>query len=409
MSDPIQFVENGSVTTPSGFKACGITAGLKASGKADMAMVYSDVPANFAGAFTSCLFAAAPVQLCRQRVLKSKFIQAIIVNSGNANACTGKPGLENAEKTCAAVAAVLGISPEAVMVSSTGRIGVNLNMEKIMNGVALAAKSLCSDGGLDAAKAIMTTDTVHKCAAVTLNLNGRKISIGGMTKGAGMISPKMVLPHATMLCYITTDAQIDNALLAEMLGNGVDGSFNRITIDNDMSTNDSCILMANGKSGVSIAAGSEEAALFSEALGRLMQHLAVAMVRDGEGATKLITVDVTGARNRDEAEKAARAVANSMLCKTAWFGGDPNWGRVAAALGYSGAMFEQEKVDVFYNDKPVIRQGKDAGTPEKTLAAEMAGKEFTIFCRLNAGDGAYHIWTCDLTYEYVKINAEYTT
>lgn len=409
MHDPIRFVENGSVTTPAGFKACGVTAGLKASGKADMAMVYSEVPANFAGAFTSCLFAAAPVLLCRRRVLESRFIQAIIVNSGNANACTGKTGLDNAAGTCDAVAAALGIGAEAVMVSSTGRIGVNLNMEKILGGVELAVKALSSEGGLAAAKAIMTTDTVHKCAAVTFEVNGRKVSIGGMTKGAGMISPKMILPHATMLCYITTDAKIDNALLADMLGAGVDGSFNRITIDNDMSTNDSCVIMANGRSGVAVASGSAEAALFGEALGRLMKHLAVAMVRDGEGATKLITVDVTGGRNREEAEKAARAVANSMLCKTAWFGGDPNWGRVAAALGYSGAVFDPEKVDVFYNDKPVIRQGQDAGTPEKVLAAEMAGREFTIFCRLNAGGAAYHIWTSDLTYEYVKINAEYTT
>ncbi len=409
MHDEITFVEGGSVTTPAGFKASGVTAGLKASGKADMAMVYSEVPANFAGAFTSCLFAAAPVQLCRRRVLESKFLQAVVVNSGNANACTGKPGLDNAEKTCEAAAAALGINPEAVMVSSTGRIGVNLNMEKILNGVALAARALDSNGGLTAAKAIMTTDTVHKCAAVTFDVNGRKVSIGGMTKGSGMISPKMVLPHATMLCYITTDAQVDNALLAEMLGVGVDGSFNRITIDNDMSTNDTCVIMANGKSGAVISAGSPAAALFSEALGQLMKHLAVAMVRDGEGVTKLITVDVSGARNREDAEKAARAVANSMLCKTAWFGGDPNWGRVAAALGYSGALFAPEKVDVFYNDKPVIRQGQDAGTPEKVLAAEMAGREFTISCRLNAGDASYHIWTSDLTYEYVKINAEYTT
>lgn len=409
MHDQIMFVEGGSVTTPAGFKACGVTAGLKASGKADMAMVYSEVPANFAGAFTSCLFAAAPVQLCRRRVLESKFLQAVVVNSGNANACTGKSGLDNAVKTCEAAAAALGIKPEAVMVSSTGRIGVNMNMEKILNGVELAVKALDGNGGLAAAKAIMTTDTVHKCAAVTFDVNGRKVSIGGMTKGAGMISPKMVLPHATMLCYITTDAQVDNALLAEMLGVGVDGSFNRITIDNDMSTNDTCVIMANGKSGAAISAGSPEAALFSEALGQLMKHLAIAMVRDGEGVTKLITVDISGARNREDAEKAARAVANSMLCKTAWFGGDPNWGRVAAALGYSGALFAPEKVDVFYNDKPVIRQGQDAGTPEKVLAAEMAGREFTISCHLNAGDVSYNIWTSDLTYEYVKINAEYTT
>ncbi|MDD3116411.1 MAG: bifunctional glutamate N-acetyltransferase/amino-acid acetyltransferase ArgJ [Lentisphaerae bacterium] len=409
MNDFFKFVENGSITTPQGFRACGVTAGLKASGKADMALIFSEIPANFAGAFTSCLFAAAPVQVDRKRVLDSKFVQAIIVNSGNANACTGRIGLENAEKTCQMTAQKMGLTPDAVMVSSTGRIGVQLNMAKIAKGIELAAAALSNDGGSDAARAIMTTDTVPKTAAVTFTIDGKPVSIGAMTKGAGMISPKMVLPHATMLCYITTDARIENSLLAKMLGIGVDLSFNRITIDNDMSTNDSCIIMANGKSGITIQQNSTNAELFQQALSALLKKLAVAMVKDGEGATKLVNIEIHGAASRVDAEKAAKAVANSMLCKTAWFGGDPNWGRVAAALGYSGAIFEPEKVDVYYNSKPVIKKGQDAGTPEKELAAEMAGREFTIKCNLNAGSVDYNVWTSDLSYEYVKINAEYTT
>lgn len=409
MIENFRFVEKGCITTPVGFKASGVTAGLKASGNADMALIFSETPANFAGAFTSCLFAAAPVQLDRQRVLNSKYLQAIIVNSGNANACTGQEGLRNAEKTCALTAGKLGVEAESVMVSSTGRIGVQLNMAKISKGVELAVNALASDGGHVAARAIMTTDTVPKTAAVTFELDGKSVSIGAMTKGAGMISPKMALPHATMLCYITTDARIENALLAKMLGVGVDLSFNRITIDNDMSTNDSCVIMANGKSGATVIEGSPAAELFQNALNGLLENLAIAMVKDGEGATKLINIKIHGARNRDEAEKAAKAVANSMLCKTAWFGGDPNWGRVAAALGYSGAVFEQEKVDVYYNSKPVIKNGQDAGTLEKELAAEMAGKEFTISCYLNAGTAQHNVWTSDLSYDYVKINAEYTT
>ncbi len=409
MNKNITVIENGGVTSPAGFKAAGITAGIKASGKPDMAMVFSEKPAEFAGAFTSCLFAAAPVLLDRERCLNSKFIQAVIVNSGNANACTGKKGLESARRMSELAAAELGIAPEAVMVSSTGRIGVQLNLEIIGKGIKMAAGALKSDGGQEAARAIMTTDTVPKSAAVSFQVNGKTITIGGMTKGAGMISPKMVLPHATMLCYLTTDAAADNELLREMLGEGVDASFNRITIDNDMSTNDTCLIMANGASGVRIMKNTPEAELFHDALSTLMKKLAIAMVNDGEGITKVVTVEIYGAANRGDAEKAARAVANSMLCKTAWFGGDPNWGRVAAALGYSGATFAPEKVDVFYNDKPVIKEGQDAGTPEKELAAVMANREFTIKCMLNCGNVDYNIWTSDLTYEYVKINAEYTT
>ena len=403
------FVENGSVTTPNGFSAAGITAGLKRSGNPDMAMIFSRVPANFGAAFTSCTFAAAPVMLDRQTTLKSPFIQAVTINSGNANACTGSTGMRNAEIMCELTAAELNIAPEAVMVSSTGRIGVQMPMQIISDGIKLAAKSLSENGGLDAAGAIMTTDTVRKSLAVQLEIDGKIVSIGAMTKGAGMIDPKMVVPHATMLCYITTDAKVSNALLNEFVGRGVNNSFNRITVDGDMSTNDTTILMANGLSGVEIKAGTPQAELFFSAVQEIMQRLAKMMVMDGEGATKFVTIKIVNAKDDSDAKLAAEAIGNSLLCKTAWFGCDPNWGRVVAALGYSTAAFDAEKVNIFYDDYPVVKAGGDAGTPEATLAEVLKKREFTILVDLNAGNGEFWGWSCDISYEYVKINAEYNT
>ncbi|MFA7231204.1 MAG: bifunctional glutamate N-acetyltransferase/amino-acid acetyltransferase ArgJ [Victivallaceae bacterium] len=409
MNKDFKEIANGSVTSPRSFKASGITAGLKRSGAPDMAMIYSDVPANFSGAFTSCTFAAAPVQVCRNRVLTQQKIQAIIVNSGNANACTGKQGVINAEKMCAVTASELGIKPEAIMVSSTGRIGVQLPLHIIEPGIAKAAAALAADGGPVAARAIMTTDTVPKAAAVSFEIDGKAVTIGAMTKGAGMIDPKMRVPHATMLCYITTDAGIENQLLAEFIKSGVEESFNRITIDGDMSTNDTTIIMANGQSGIKIEKDSSGAQMFYAGLLFLMQKLARMMVLDGEGATKFVTVKINNAPTEKDAALCAEAIANSLLCKTAWFGCDPNWGRIVAALGYSGAEFDPDKVTVHYNDKPVVIDGQDAGTPEKELAVVLKDKEFTITVNLNAGNFDYWVWTCDISYEYVKINAEYHT
>ena len=405
----IKFVNGGSVTSPAGFCASGITCGLKRSGNPDLAMVFSKVPANFAGAFTSCRFAAAPVILDRERVLKQDKIQAVVVNSGIANACTGQPGYEDAVKMCEIAADALKIAPEAVLVSSTGRIGSRLPMVTVDKGIRLAAAALRPDGGQEAAVAIMTTDTRPKARAVTLEVDGRTITIGGMTKGAGMISPKMTVPHATMLCYITTDAALDNAVLAKMIGAGVDVSFNRINIDGDMSTNDTVIIMANGVSGVKIVADTPAAELFYQAMVKVMQELAMEMVRDGEGASKFVTLDIRNAATPEDARKCAEAISNSLLCKTAWFGCDPNWGRVIAAIGYSGAIFTPEKVKLDYNDLPVVRNGMDAGTPESVLAEILKKGEFTIKVDLGAGTCDWKMWTSDITYEYVKINAEYHT
>lgn len=403
------WIDGGSVTSVPGFRAAGVTAGFKRSGAPDFAMIASDVPANFAGAFTSCTFAAAPVQVCRKRVLESEYLRAAAINSGNANACTGATGIANAERTCELVAVRLGVKPEEVAVSSTGRIGVQMPMATIERGIDLAAAALSDKGGPTAAEAIMTTDTVPKSVALQLEIGGKTVTIGAMTKGAGMINPAMTVPHATMLCYITTDVKADNALLRDMIGANVADSFNRITVDGDMSTNDTTIVMANGLSGIELKAGTPEAALFQEALLTVMQDLARRMVMDGEGATKFVTVKVVHSRSKENAKLCAEAVANSLLCKTAWFGGDPNWGRVVAALGYSGATFDPDKTDIYYDGMPVVRQGGDAGTPESALCGIVKQREFTVLVDQNEGDAEYWVWTSDISYEYVKINADYHT
>ena len=403
------WIDGGSVTSVPGFRAAGVTAGFKRSGAPDFAMIASDVPANFAGAFTSCTFAAAPVQVCRKRVLESEYLRAAAINSGNANACTGATGIANAERTCELVAVRLGVKPEEVAVSSTGRIGVQMPMATIQRGIDLAAAALSDKGGPTAAEAIMTTDTVPKSVALQLEIGGKTVTIGAMTKGAGMIDPAMTVPHATMLCYITTDVKADNALLRDMIGANVADSFNRITVDGDMSTNDTTIVMANGLSGIELKAGTPEAALFQEALLTVMQDLARRMVMDGEGATKFVTVKVVHSRSKENAKLCAEAVANSLLCKTAWFGGDPNWGRVVAALGYSGATFDPDKTDIYYDGMPVVRQGGDAGTPESALCGIVKQREFTVLVDQNEGDAEYWVWTSDISYEYVKINADYHT
>ncbi len=404
------FVENGSVTSPLGFLACGVIAGLKKNKAPDLAMIESETECSFAATFTSNLFPAAPVQYDREICANSPKIRAVVANSGVANACTGLDGYNNAKRMAELTAGALSVPVGQVMIASTGRIGVQLPMDLIENGIREAAKSLTHNGGSSAAHAIMTTDTRPKELAVSFPVGDRIVTIGGMCKGAGMIAPKMaVAPHATMLCFLTTDADIDNALLSELLGNAVEASFNHITVDNDMSTNDTVILMANGASGAKIGKGSEAAEHFAEALGMVTEHLARSIVFDGEGVTKFVTVEVTGAASERDAELAARAIANSPLCKTAWFGCDPNWGRILAAAGYSGAVFSQENVSLDFDELPVVRGGLDAGTPESELAELMKRREFTVKIDLGEGEASATIWTSDFTYEYVKINADYHT
>ena len=255
----------------------------------------------------------------------------------------------------------------------------------------------------------MTTDTVPKAAAVEATVNGKKFRIGAITKGAGMIDPHLTTPHATMICIVTTDAKISKAQLQKILQINADASFNRITVDGDMSTNDTVLILANGNSGITVAPDSPEESVFAEALLAVMQNLARRMVLDGEGATKFVEVKVKNARSEKDARLAAEAVGNSLLCKTAWFGNDPNWGRVVAALGYSGAQFDPDKCDIYLDDIPVVRNGGDAGTQEEALLNTVKQREYTITCDFKDGDAEYWVWSSDVSYEYVKINADYHT
>ncbi len=408
-SDQLITITGGGVTSPLGYLASGVAAGIKESGKPDMAMIMSEVPANFSASFTTCKFQAAPVQLDSRKTLEQPFIQAVTVNSGNANACTGKVGYHDAEEMCKTTGKVLDISPDAVMVCSTGKIGDRLPMDKINAGIEHAGSQLSADGGAAAAKAIMTTDLVSKEAAVKFMVNGKTVTVGGMTKGSGMIAPRMTVPHATMLAFITTDAKVENALLGKLLSCNLDKSFNSITVDGDMSTNDTLILMANGKSGVEITDGSPEAELLSLALAEVMGSLAKQIVMDGEGVTKFVTLNVGNARSVDEARACATAVSNSLLCKTAWFGCDPNWGRILAAAGRSGAKFDPEKFSLYFDEFPVVENGSYNLTSMKELAEVMKKPEFTVWIDLNSGSADFTMWTNDLSYDYVKINAEYHT
>ena len=410
-SEHFDFVENGGVASAEGFSAAGVAAGFKKSGKPDFAVILSDRPCEAAGTFTSNLFPAAPVRLCRERLAAGSKIRAVIVNSGIANACTGAEGYSRAQRSTEIAASLLGVPADSVLAASTGRIGDPLPMDILEKGLHEAVRGLAHGNGTAAAEAIMTTDTRRKEIAVTVRIGGRTVTVGGMTKGAGMISPRMLVcrPHATMLCFLTTDAAIAADDLPKFIEEGVRVSFNRISVDNDMSTNDTCLLLANGASGVSIAHGTQEGALFAEALRMVMQHLAKAMVLDGEGSTKFISVEVNGARNAAEAELCAKAVADSMLCKTAWFGGDPNWGRVLAAAGYSGAHFSPENVSLDFDEMPVVRHGLSAGTTEAELAPVVARREFRVILDLGEGLASCVRWTSDISHEYVTINADYHT
>lgn len=395
----------GGVTAPAGFRAAGVKAGIKLN-KKDMALIVADRPAVVAGVFTLNSVKAAPVILCRRRMKERRLAQAIIVNSGNANACTGRKGLADAESMAATTAGLLNISPSLALVCSTGTIGVPLPMEKIKRGIRLAAGSLKRNGGSEAAKAIMTTDRRSKQAAVRLYVGGRKVTIGAMAKGAGMIAPNM----ATLLAFITTDAAVDQAALQEALSFAVEESFNRILIDGDQSTNDTVLCLANGLSGnKTLTKRQPEWSIFKSALTALCRKLAHMIVEDGEGVTKVVRLIVRGGKSRTEAEKVARAIARSPLVKTSWFGADPNWGRIMCAIGYSGAAVNPEKISIDYNGRFAVINGKSAVLPSDMLKKIIAGKEFTIGVDLCRGRASYSMLTCDCSLDYVRINADYMT
>ena len=402
MPDIFREIDN-CVTAPRGFRA-GVTAcGIKSDAAIkDLAILVSDVPCVAAGTFTTSSTRAAPVIVCQER-LKSGKAQAVIVNSGNANCATGDLGLRNAYRMTEFVARHFHLEEELVLCSSTGIIGRQLPIEKIQTGVP--AIELSADQGNAFSEAILTTDTHPKRIALEFQIEGRTVRLGGVTKGAGMIYPNM----ATMLCYLTTDAALEQDWMRAELQNAVADSFNMMAMDGDMSTNDTCILFANGLVvNTPINAQHPEAETFREALRLVTQYLAREMARDGEGATKLMTVFVQGARDKADAVKAARAITVSPLWQCALAGGDPNWGRIVAALGASGCALNQSNYDIFIGDVQLMKQGLAAQYDQVAAKAAMAGSEVTISIDLHLGEGKATAWGCDLTHGYIDENTLYT-
>lgn len=399
-------IAGGNICSPQGFKAAGGFGGIKdGSTKLDVALLESERKASAAAVYTTNQVQAAPLYVCRE-YLRDGSARAVVLNSGNANACTGEQGMDNARAMCAQVGQALGIDSEEVLVCSTGVIGVQLPMNAIEKGIAAAVAARSTAGGDDAAVAIMTTDTVPKTYAVEVDIDGTKIRVGGMTKGSGMIAPNM----ATMLGVVTTDAAVAPALLRELLSTAVKRSFNCITVDGDMSTNDTVIVLANGAAGGGeLLAGSEATALFAEALEVVCRELARMIARDGEGATKLVAIEVHGARSEEEARQVGLSVANSNLVKTAIFGRDPNWGRILCAMGYAGVVMDPQKVEVALCGTPIYGAGSGLAFDHKALVEAMSAENIPIVIDLAAGSERAEIFTCDLSYDYVRINAEYTT
>lgn len=397
-----------------GFRFAGVRAGIKASGKRDVAVLFSDVPAVAAAAFTTNRVQAAPVKLGIERAAGGR-LQAIVVNSGIANAYTGGDGLKVARHMCGVAAQELRIDPKLVIPSSTGRIGVPLPVDKVESGIRAACRALSPEGFHDALEAIMTTDAFPKFGSESIVVDGREIAVGGMAKGAGMIAPRMkqqgAAKHATMLAYLMTDAAVTPAALRRALDVGLAESFNAVLVDGDTSTNDTLVLLANGIAGnTPITVRSKEFPAFCGAIGRLMEKLSRALIKDGEGATKVVDIHVRGAKSVRDAERAAEAIARSPLCKTAFFGSDPNMGRVICALGYSGADFDPERIDVFLDDLQIVRRGRELTSGiEKQAHTKMCADEFTLTIDLRAGNAVARRVTSDLSVEYVHFNSAYST
>ena len=387
-----------------GFKASAVKAGLKKDKGLDLALIFSERETAVAGVFTTNKVVAAPVILTREHI-KSGRARAIIANAGNANACTGKAGFNDARRTAELVADRLGIGADEVLVASTGVIGQPLNVDRIAEAMPALVERLSPDGIPTAARAIMTTDSFPKISHFEGHAGGRPYRILGVAKGAGMIMPNM----ATMLCFIVSDIRIDSNDLNGVLSSSVETTFNRITVDGDTSTNDTVLVMANGMAG-NTALTEADSKGFAQGLETVMGELAQMIVRDGEGATKVIHMEIKGARSASDALKAARTVGNSSLVKTACYGQDPNWGRIMAALGRADIVMDEEKVDIWVNDILIVSAGLGKGQEAEKKAAEiMIQKEYTITIDLHQGDFEDRIITCDLTHEYVSINASYRT
>ena len=396
---------DGGVTAPAGFRAAGVACGIKANGKLDLAVIASDAPSTAAAVFTTNLAQAAPVLVSREHLQGSAGrISAIVINSGCANACTGSDGMSHASQMTELTARALSIDPTAVLVASTGVIGVKLPMEHVARGIDEAVRSLSPDGGPSAARAIMTTDPFPKEAAIEARTDAGTFRLGGIAKGSGMIEPLM----ATMLGFVTLDAAVESALLQRALKAACDDTFNAITVDGECSTNDCVFALANGASGVTLT--EADYALLVDALRQVCEPLAIGIVRGGEGATKLVAITVTGASTDTDAWMAARAIANSPLVKTAIHGGDPNWGRLVAAAGRSGAAFVLDGARVQIGSLVLFEHGRPFDELAPKAAEYLTGTNLAIEVNLGTG-GAFTatMWTCDFSADYVKINAEYRT
>ncbi|HYX15164.1 MAG TPA: bifunctional ornithine acetyltransferase/N-acetylglutamate synthase [Nostoc sp.] len=405
----------GGITAPRGYQAAGITAGLKPSGLPDLALIFSEVEAIAAGVFTTSQVKAACVEYCRQRLQAKHSARAILCNAGQANAATGSQGYLDTLESAMAVGQALNIPSESVLVASTGVIGQRIKMDALRNGIPKVVAALSETGSDAAAGAIITTDLVTKSIALETTISDRPVRIGGIAKGSGMIHPNM----ATMLAFVTCDAVVSPALWQQMLARAADKSFNSITVDGDTSTNDSLIALANGQSRTpAITEWGAEAEKLEAMLTAVCQHLAKAIARDGEGATCLIEVEVTGAHDEISARQIAKTIAGSSLVKSAIFGRDPNWGRIAAAAGRSGVPFEQENLQIKLGNFLMLENGQpltfDRAAASAYLKKATAGaylQEDTVLISVNVGNGhgVGKAWGCDLSYDYVRINAEYTT
>lgn len=388
-----------------GFSAAAVEAGIRYQERLDVGLIYSEIPAVTAGVFTTNLVKAAPVILDMERLRQGR-AQAILVNSGNANACTGDQGMEIARATGAMAAHALGVDEELVLVASTGVIGEQLDVEPFARAVPRLAAKMSAEGFDDLARAIMTTDTVAKTSSASIYIDGIEVNLLGVAKGSGMIMPDM----ATMLCFVVTDAQIVFPVLKDAVKTGVEQSFNQITVDGDTSTNDMVLVMANGAAGNQWIDEDNPGAQadFAGALQTVFKDLALQIVEDGEGATKLVTIRVVGARNREGAMSAAQTIANSALVKTAFYGEDANWGRIIAALGRSGCYFRPDRVSIAFDDVVMVENGIGLGREAEARASEvLKKKQFTVTVDLRDGMETAEVLTCDLTADYVKINADY--
>ncbi len=388
----------------SGFLFSGISAGIKKDGRKDLGLIYSEVPAQVAGLFTTNAVKAAPVQLDMERIKKG-LCQAILVNSGNANACTGSQGLRDAKRVSSWVGKQLGIDEKLVFPSSTGVIGNPLPIKKMEGVIPELIHNLSPEGWMSTVEAMMTTDTFPKMEVATCRIKGKPVKLCGMVKGAGMIRPHL----ATMLSFLVTDAHIKAPLLQKMLERAVETSYNRVTIDGETSTNDTVLLLANGKAGhPTLNRMDQDGEVFQTMLSKVCKGLAESLVKDGEGATKFIEILIQGARNREDAKRAAYAIAHSPLVKTAFFGEDANWGRILCALGHSGAQVNPNRIDVFFDQVSIVKNGMGVGSLLEKKAGQMIKKKsFKVTVDLHQGKSQFSVLTTDLSLDYVKINASY--